>query len=418
MYAAVRLTRRSSPMRSPTYLFLIASCLLTAPSLIACGDAEEASVQVGSEEATGGAGGQTPEPAGGSGGVVDTGPTVCPDATDVYEVQPAQSNLLFLVDRSGSMHLTVADEDTRWTLTKGGLFSIFDGLPSDTHTAVAMFPWGDAPITCCSITASNYITCGACGSGELPGPALRCDASQYHQLPVSMASLDELQLEKMKAQVSTADDEFYWGTPLAPALEGAVGNLVAQAAPGVSSVILLTDGKPTSCDTAEDPDANEIQRAVDAAGGGLSNAVRTYVLGVIDGDKAADASNLSSIAMAGGTARYPGCEAADDCAYSINVDNFATDLKGALESIALEAISCSFDVPSVEGGQPDFDAVNITITSGGETLTVARDVGHEEGWDYLAGNKQVQLYGSSCEQLKHDGDAKVEVVIGCQTVDR
>ncbi len=406
-------------MRTPAYFCVIATCLLSAPLLTACGDAEEVAASVESNDAAGGSGGtEAPEPEGGAGGVATPGPTVCPDATGVYEVEPAQSNLLFLVDRSGSMHLNVSGEDTRWTLTKAGLFSIFDSLPGYTHTAVSMFPWGDAPITCCEITSSNYITCGGCAAGELPGPALRCDATQYHQLPVSMAALDELQLEKMKAQVSTADDEFYWGTPLAPALEGAVGSLVAQGSPGVSSVILLTDGKPTSCDTSEDPDANNIQLAVDAAAGGLSQAVRTYVLGVIDGDKAADAGNLSNIAKAGGTARYADCEAADDCAYSINVDNFSVDLHAALESIALEAISCSFDVPSVQGGQPDFDTVNITITSNGETTTVARDANHEEGWDYLAGNKQVQLYGGACEQLKSDVDAKVEVVIGCQTVDR
>lgn len=344
------------------------------------------------------------------------GPEVCPEATGVYGVAPAPSNLLFLLDRSGSMHLRVDGDLTRWMMTKAGLQSILTALPPDTNAGLTMFPAGDEPITCCDITADNVISCGNCGAGELPGPENRCDIQSYLDLPVSMAPLGNGQVDAIMGYVSSADDEFYWGTPLAPALDGAIDAALNMNMSGVTSVILLTDGRPTSCDTPENPGANDIQLAVDAAASGLTAAVRTYVVGVIDGDQAAHPGNVSAIADAGGTARYAGCADADDCAYSVNVDNFEAEMQQALESIALDAISCSYDLPEVEAGTADYDGVNITITADGLTTIVPKDTTHANGWDYLAGQQQVQLYGKACEMLKNDPDAQVEVVVGCKTV--
>ncbi|MSP25409.1 MAG: hypothetical protein EXR75_09645 [Myxococcales bacterium] len=350
------------------------------------------------------------------GGGSAPGPEVCPDATSVIDVEPAQSNTLFLVDRSGSMHLRVTDTVTRWNLTKAGLFDLLDAMPASARGGLSLFPAGDAPIDCCVITTANTITCDGCLAGELPEPENRCDALEYQDLDVGVGPLDALQVEAMKAKIATVDEEFYWGTPLAPALAGAVDSMVAMKAPGVSSVVLLTDGLPTSCHTADDPTANDIQRVVDAAALGYGSAVRTYVMGVIDGVKASDATALSAIAEAGGTGRYAGCELTNDCAYQINVASFADDLAVALESIALDAMSCTIELPEVAGGVPDYDAVNITVTTNGVTITVLRDTSHGDGWDYLPGQQNVQLYGASCETLKADLDAQIKVVVGCQTV--
>jgi hypothetical protein len=350
----------------------------------------------------------------------DPEPQVCADATGVYQVKPAQTNLLFLLDRSGSMHLRIAGTETRWTATKSGLFELFDALPQDTVGGITMFPSGDQPVDCCVVTTGNYIDCSACLSGELPGPENRCDALGYESLPVSMAALGATHLSEMKSFVSSADDEFYWGTPLAPALTGTLEAATQQSLNGVTSIVLLTDGLPTSCQTTSDPDANNIQRALDAASGGAQAGVRTYVLGIdaeaASSDPATDlAINLSALASAGGTARSVGCEATNECAYIVNSDNFEMALATSLQEIALDAISCAFDVPEVNGGAPKYDEVNITVESGGQKFTVLRDTSHTDGWDYLPGNQQVQLYGKSCDRLKSDPDASVEVVVGCET---
>ncbi|MEZ4440340.1 MAG: hypothetical protein R3B72_14680 [Polyangiaceae bacterium] len=396
--------------RARLLTFLTSAATLT---LLACGGAENASLDPGpvGDDGDGGAPSTVEE-----GGSPDPGPQICPEASGVYSVSPATSNLLFLLDRSGSMHLRVQGEETRWTMTKAGLQTILEALPAGSNAGLAMFPNGDDPISCCEITSANVISCAACGAGELPGPALRCDPQSYLSLPVAVSPLDTTQVGAIMSYVSTADDEFYWGTPLAPALDGAIDAMLGQSTTGVTSVVLLTDGLPTSCDSPDDPQANDIQRAIDAASTGLGAAVRTYVVGVIDGTTAADPENLSAIAQAGGTARYAGCEEGADCAYSVNVDNFEADLQQALDAIALDAISCSFDLPAVSGGAADYEAVNITIRQGAYTITVPRDSNHQDGWDYLGGMSQVQLYGKACQTLKEDVEAKVEVVVGCETV--
>ena len=414
-------------MRSSRWVLV---SLVAVPGLlVACGSAPEATESPREVPTETGAGGgdatttaaTTAAATTGAGGEGGGGPEVCPAATGVYEPEPAPSNVLFLLDRSGSMHLRIDESNTRWLAMKAGLFTLLDGMDSSVNAGIEMFPRGDAPIDCCVITESNVIDCGGCAAGELPGPEARCDASWYTTPPVPVSSLDAEQRATMKDFVSTADTQFYWGTPLAPALEGAVASQIDALAPGVTSVILLTDGNPTSCDTPEDPGANDVQRVIDAAAAGLAapNPVRTFVVGVVDGDNAANGAseaNISRVAAAGGTARYEGCEAADDCAYPVNVDNFHDELAHALDDIARKAFGCSFELPEVEGGAPDYDAVNITLTAEGATTTVPRDTGHTDGWDYLPGNEQIQLYGAACDVLREDASAKIEVVVGCTTI--
>lgn len=383
--------------------------------LAGCATTEEVLVTPTEPVGEGGQGGSVGE--GGSGGTGGSVPEVCDAATGVYEATPAKSNVLFLVDRSGSMHLSINDTDTRWTATKAGLFQLLDALPSSLSAGMEVFPSGDAPVTCCKII-DNVIQCAAyCAPGELPGPEARCEASEYAAPAISMSPLDAVQKAKMKTLASSVDEEFYWGTPMAPALSGAIASL-GGATEGVSAVILLTDGNPTSCDTPDDPTANDIQRVVDAAaaGYGAQNPIRTFVMGVIDGTAGANAANLSLVASAGGTGRYAGCEAAGDCAYPINVATFEQDFQAALDAIALEAFDCTFDVPEVDGGAPAYDQLNLTVTNGEGTQTILKDVGHEDGWDYLPNQKQIQLYGASCAAVKQAG-AEVHVVLGCTTLE-
>lgn len=413
-------------------LKLIVATLMALP-VVGCAESEEVSKGNGGkhDEGQGASGGDDTfgEGGGGAGDTTATGgaggeaPAVCPDATGVYEATPANSNVLFLFDRSGSMHLTIDPVTTRWMAARDGLFQFLDSLPASTNAGLEMFPKGDAPIDCCVITADNDIDCGGCAAGELPGPEARCDASAYGDPTVSQAPMTPAHRQAMKDFVSSSDDEFYWGTPMAPAVTGVLDYQTANAAKGVSSVVLITDGNPTSCDTAADPGANSIQRVVDAAASALAapNPVRTFVIGVIDGDQGvlgASEANMSLIAEAGGTARYLGCEANDDCAYPVNVGNFEQDLKSALDAIALAAFDCTFEVPDVQGGKPDLDAVNITITANAQTTNVSKDVLHKDGWDYLPGHESVQLYGAACDLLKSDASAKVEVVVGCKTVEK
>jgi len=393
--------------------------------LSACSNSDSIELGVGGSNQDGeGEGGQAEQGGssadGGQGGE-GAGPALCPEATGVYPLSPATSNLLFLLDRSGSMHLRVGDSDTRWTLTTAGLGNILSSVSDDTVAGLAMFPSGDQPITCCAVTAGNFIDC-ECATGELPEPTERCDAATYDALAVPMDTLASSHVTAMTNAVAASDEEFYWGTPLAPALGGTLDAAVSMSLTGVTSVVLLTDGLPTSCDVTADPGANDLVRALDAASLGAASGVRTYVVGIdaeaASSDPSTDlAINLSQLAAAGGTAAFAGCEATNDCAYLVNVDNFEDALASALSSIALEASSCTFELPTPDGGLPDYDAVNITVTSDGDTLAIAHDDSHANGWDYSPNNAQVILFGDACELMKNDATAKIEVIVGCKTIE-
>ena len=106
---------------------------LTAFAASGCGGGDQASPgHIGLPDDDG-AGGAPANPSTGVGGSpVKPPPMICPEATGVYEVQAEPSNLLFVLDRSGSMHLSVNDNQTRWTLTTAGLGEILHSLASDT----------------------------------------------------------------------------------------------------------------------------------------------------------------------------------------------------------------------------------------------------------------------------------------------
>ncbi len=341
-------------------------------------------------------------------------PSVCPNATGTYPASPATGNVLFLMDRSGSMQIKLTNGDTRWKATKSGLFDLLGALPSSTRAGAMMFPQGDSPIACCSISPTlNDVTCN-CASGQLPGINPRCEVATY-DVPVGVSSLGPAQVSDIEAYVSSSDSDFYWGTPLAAAVTAAIDSQFKSTLDGTKSVVLLTDGYPTSCDSTSDPDANDIQRVVDAVTAGAQQGVRTFVLGVIDGSKGARADYLSPIAEAGGTARTPTCTTTDDCFYALNNQTFAQDLKAALDQIELQAFDCSFEIPKTNGGAPDLTKLNVQIDTAQTSTLVSRDTTHQNGWDFLPNKTHIQLYGQACTTIKADASNKVDIVVGCTT---
>jgi hypothetical protein len=330
----------------------------------------------------------------------------CSEAQGIYTARPETSNVMLLIDRSGSMHIKLSTADTRWTGTKKGLADLLRSLPATSRAGAMMFPQGDQPITCCGIDpALNDVKC-SCATGELPGTALRCAAPTY-KAGVPLGPLDAAQIAAIEAHVAGSDAEFYWGTPLATGLKAALDQMTASKAEGPKSVVLLTDGIPTSCDSPNDPQANDVARVVAAATSGAQAGVRTFVMGVIDGSKGARESSLAQIAAAGGTSKH----------YAINAQTFSQDIKSAFEKIALEAFDCAFELPEpAMGAEHDLSKVNVVIKGTNADRALSRDTTHQDGWDYLG--DRIQVYGAACTALKADPAARVDVVVGCKTVGR
>lgn len=340
-------------------------------------------------------------------------PAVCDQASAVYAATREPSNVLFLLDRSGSMHIELPSGQTRWSAMKAGLFDLLSVLPATTQVGAMMFPQGDAPVNAyCGIDPNaNDVSCKR-GWPE-PSEALRCDASTY-KAGVPNALLSPAHRQAIEAHVASSDAEFYWGTPLASALLAAIGAQKSSPLAGSRSVILLTDGNPTSC--GDSGVSNDIENVVAAAATGLSGTlVRTFVIGVVDGARqAAKAENLSPIAIAAGTKRFAGCEATNECFYPVTQASFAADLEKVFEEISLQAFDCTFNLPPASAGT-DPSKINVSITDGSGSRAIGRDSGHQNGWDYLPNGTQIQLFGQACTDMKA-GNGRLDVVLGCKTI--
>lgn len=337
-------------------------------------------------------------------------------AEGVATVKREPSNVLLLVDRSGSMHINLPSGQTRWQATKKGLFDLVSALPATTNVGAMMFPQGDAPVNpyCRVDAALNDVKCTP-GWPE-PSQTARCEANTY-QPGVAPALLGPAQVQAIQSYVSASDTEFYWGTPLASALRAGIKAQRASAAPGAKSVILLTDGNPTSCDKTGISD--NIANVVAAAKEGTQNGalVRTFVIGVLDSARqAAKAENLSPVAQAGGTGRSATCESDNSCFYPVTAQAFASDIKKVLEDISLQAFDCTFSIPQpASGANPDPSSLNVEVKTGSGSYVVPRDASKKDGWEYLPGGKQLQVYGESCRKLADANGVQVKIVLGCKT---
>lgn len=357
-------------------------------------------------------------------------------ATSVVAAAKEPTNVLFVIDRSGSMHeqtnstgynssggknpsKTMPGSVEKWAAMKEAFMGFIGGLPEDTRASAMMFPQGDASMapTCCKLEPNqNYTTCGGPASCK-PGPEKRCDAGTY-KLGVPFAPLGADQRTMIESYIAKSDKEFYWGTPLAAALSGAVTRAQADTQDGVTSIVLFTDGTPTSCQPnngATDPaGANDQQRVVDAAKAGFETtdkkSIRTFVIGALtnpDADgSSADPAQLEAVAKAGGTDKH----------FVVNGPTFAADLTKALDSIRSQTVACTFAVPTPKEGTVDTSLVNLEVTSAEGRRVMGRDTSHANGWDFLSGEKQIQVYGEECTKLQGDATVQVNVVAGCTTV--
>jgi hypothetical protein len=329
---------------------------------------------------------------------------LCSEQEASFEAKRPKSNILFLLDRSGSMQIKLPNGQTRWAATRTALFKMLDTLPKDeARASVMQFPQGDATVnSCCAINADNQVDCN-CTS--YPAPTKRCDAATY-KAPAPM-DLDATNIQTLKQSVNASNTSFYWGTPLAAAEQAGVNLQKASANDGIKSIILLTDGAPTSCDTTANPTANDPKFIVDAAKAGLTDKIRTFVIGVVDGKNGNDARPdvLEQVATAGGTTKF----------FSVSAANLQMELGNALDQITREATDCTFDLPPATD-TTDLAKVNVTLTTSAGTETVARDQAQAEGWDFQDGQTRLKLYGTACTKLQAEAAASVKVVLGCKTV--
>lgn len=328
----------------------------------------------------------------------DNGSSVIqPDAacsTTTADARRLPLNLLILLDRSGSMGQGTA-RPTKWESAVAGISRLLMRLDDTARVGLTFFPTRSGTST----TAAAYSS-----------PAVRID-------PLSTtrrALLDALMSASPMGE-----------TPMACAAQG-TNQYFGMGFPhdGSRNVILITDGAPTeecsgvmcglfdvSCLLNASRQAADAVRVAVAMGQRQTPPVRFFVAGT------PDASNqfLSDLAVIGGTRRSADCTTRMDCHYSLGTSTFDADLNAALDDIRGRALTCEFTIETDPTRvDPTRVNVNVSIGAGAPTL-IPRDVSHRDGWDYGEGMRTVVLHGPTCDRVRSDGAARVQILLGCPT---
>lgn len=365
----------------------------------------------GSTSGASGSSGRETVPAGGSGGagtIIVVGgmggsavlggsggnPDVCATATASAELAPV--HLAFAFDVSGSMgkgDFPWHDVTLKWDPVVAATRAFFE------DTASAGF---EASLTAFPIDADEDE---------------RCDAESYVEPDVPMTPLPSPNFGEALDEIREGD--WRGGTPTLAAVNGVLSFIseYSQEHPGRYVFVLVTDGRPQSCDD-EDDSIEAVEEAVAA----VAHEIPTYVIGVAnppltdeDGNEAPDTvSDLRSIAEAGGT----------ESAFLIDTgdpERTSADFLAAVAEIRGVTISCNLAIPAPPDGRTfEKDKVSVAARSGAETreLPYAHDCKDSRGWHYdeVGAPTEVVLCPDACAEVQAASDASLSVSFTCETV--
>jgi hypothetical protein len=214
------------------------------------------------------------------------------------------------------------------------------------------------------------------------------------------------------------------GTPTHMAYLHALELVQAANLPGQRYVLIITDGTPTfglACSGTGTSPVPTPALVLEAAKSYDEEGIRTFVVGSPGSEDALEP--LSAMATNGGTAR-PGCSdtGPNYCHFDMTQsENFQEDLRQALVDIVGQALSCEYEVPLPPDGQSvNPDLVNVLFTDGaGERHEVPKNLdgaGCDVGWHYSDDGNQVVLCESTCDLVRSDTRARLDVVFGCDTI--
>jgi hypothetical protein len=243
-----------------------------------------------------------------------------------------------------------------------------------------------------------------------------CAAQDYQTPAVAIAALPGVAATVM---ASLAAHHPQGNTPTSAALQGAIDEAASYAGthPGHAVVaVLATDGIPDECVPTV---AGVAQIA--AAGFAGRPSIKTFAIGVFTpSDAPSGTAALNQIAASGGTRT----------AFIVNSSqNVEQQFSAALNAIRGAALPCSYQVPSPDGGTPDFGKLNVQYTAGSgsvSTIPYVENPGRcnptTGGWYYNADPaeggvpSQIVVCPATCSTFGSDTKGRVDVVLGCQTV--
>ena len=328
---------------------------------------------------------------------------------------PSRSNILFVVDRSGSMACNpppmtsseACERDakradpaspSKWELTSQALVSALDTLPGTSRVGVTYFSNDDA-----------------CGVHSTPNvPLSQNTPAQRSSIVSSLAAIKPNGSTPLVGAAILAY-RYMHETALAGTIDGA------------KYVVLITDGQQSdSCDDLERCSGADACTALlleeevpKAASNGVN--IRTFVVGVPGSEAARDV--LSQMAVRGGTAG-PNCVPAENnCHFDMTREReLGPALQHALQQIAGQTLTCDLALPKPKEGKVDLKLVNVVFTPNLAPARVLPQDNHApcdagaDGWQYNAARDQIRLCGQTCMDVRGDRGARIDVVLGCPVV--
>ncbi len=293
----------------------------------------------------------------------DAGPVCEPG---VVRLEQGSVDVVFVIDRSGSMALSFEGEtprprESRWEILELSLGAALEAFDDSIGVGAKFFP-----------TQTMRAT---------EGP---CDVFGGLDVPIGPGRVPGILTQ------FTRYDPF-GGTPVGPATREALDALLARADENRAQfIVVATDGAPTCGEDAVGQIVSVVSEAHEVHG------VDVFVLGIAS--PGPEHELLDRLAIAGGRAR-PSTE--PQRFYDARDPEL---LQVLLNDIARDLAQCVFAVPVPPGPE---DEVEVLV--GRETIP--RDETREDGWDWTSERRgQLSLFGPACERAIAAGTVRANIL--------
>jgi hypothetical protein len=317
------------------------------------------------------------------------------------------SNLLFVIDRSGSMACNLPEDGQSTDNCASFPARLFPNLPSKwdlTKSAVLQ-----------AISELRDAGTVRLGLSVFPKTGSQCTVTTEPE--VDLALLNEEHQNKITDTLERLEPA--GETPLAGATILGYAHLLEEMKTsginGETFVVVVTDGYET-CKPDELPKltTQDVPNAFRQLG------IRTFVIGAPGSDDGRYL--LSQIAIAGGTRVSSECRLGaapneGNCHYDMTQSgDFARDLLAALLKVNAEVLACTLEIPSVPGGgEVNLEEVNVIVNGESRPMNNEGSCSKVNGWRYSSDFTAIQLCGDTCRAAKQRG-AEVTVILGCPTL--
>ncbi len=276
----------------------------------------------------------------------------CQTGGQRFTLSSTPAEVLFVVDRSGSMSSLTSDRITRWQSLTNAVRAVLPSLESSLFMGVLIYPVGGS--------------CGVASSPQVPITTPSANVIASHLAAGSPGGL----------------------TPTTQSLDSAIVYFSNTRTTRRRYVVLATDGAPNCGLTVN----HVVQRLGTLRGMGVD----TFVLG-IPGQDSSLRTPLNQMAVAGGRPRSGSTQFYEA--------NNTVEFESALRAITASAASCTYRLSSTPS-----DPTRVTVFF--DSTAVPRSTSN--GWGFTdTSYRELRFYGSACTQLQSGQVRSISASFNC-----